>query len=366
MTKREQQILALIQADPLITQNDIAQAVGISRSAVAGHIMKLTAQGIVKGRGYVFNDSPYIAVIGGANMDIHGAPEIKLRLRDSNPGTVSTSPGGVARNIAENIARLGVDCRLISAVGNDQYGQMLLQQGRDAGIDMRHVALLDSAPTSTYMSVLDHAGDMHVAISDMTVIDALDSERLRSHEKMLRQATLIVIDTNLCDDALAWLANNFADKPLFVDTVSTTKALKIKPYLASVHTLKPSLIEAESIAGVKAGTRKQMKTLANWFHEKGVQRLFITLGNRGVFYSTQEQQGSIKPPAHQPRLKNAGGAGDAFLAGAAFSWLKDWPLDKSMQFGLAAASIALSHEKTSNPNLSLAAINQVIEKYHAN
>jgi len=366
MTKRERQILALIQADPLITQNDIAQAIGISRSAVAGHIMKLTAQGIVKGRGYVFNDSPFIAAIGGANMDIHGAPAKTLRLQDSNPGTVNTSPGGVARNIAENIARLGVDCRLISAVGNDQYGQMLLQQGRDAGIDMRHVARLDSAPTSTYLSVLDHAGDMHIAISDMTVIDALDSARLRSHEKMLKQAVLIVIDTNLCDDALAWLANTFADKPLFVDTVSTTKALKIKPYLASVHTLKPSLIEAEAIAGMKAGTRKQMTTLANWFHKKGVQRLFITLGDRGVFYSTREHQGSVKPPTCQPALKNAGGAGDAFLAGIAFSWLKDWPIEKSMQFGLAAASIALSHEKTSNPNLSLATIKRVIEQHHAN
>jgi pseudouridine kinase len=308
---------------------------------------------------------PYVAVIGGANMDIHGTPANKLRLNDSNPGTVTTSPGGVARNVAENLARLGADCRLISAIGNDQHGQMLLQQGRDAGIDMRHVLQLESAPTSTYLSVLDRSRDMHVAISDMTIIDALDSQRLREHEAMLKQAALIVIDTNLGDDAIAWLSDTLTDGTLFVDTVSTTKALRIKPYLAAVHTLKPALIEAEAIAGMKAGTNKQLPKLAAWFHKRGVQRLFITLGSRGVFYSTPDQQGITKPPSQRRKLKNAGGAGDAFLAGLAFSWLNDWSLKKSVQFSLGAASVALSHEMTNSPNLSLAAVNRITENHHA-
>ena len=365
MTERERQILGLIQSDPLMSQSAIAKTLGISRSSVAGYIMNLTTKGAIKGRGYIFSDAPYIAVIGGTNVDIHGAPTSKLRMRDSNPGTVSTSPGGVARNVAENLARMGADCRLVSAIGNDQHGQMLLQQGRDAGIDMRHVVQLESAPTSTYLAVLDHSRDMHVAISDMTIIDALDSKRLREHEAMLGQAALIVIDTNLCDDAIAWLADTFGERTLFVDTASTTKALRIKPYLAAVHTLKPALIEAEAIAGMKAATSKQLPRLAAWFHKRGVQRLFITLGNRGVFYSTPDQQGIAKPPSPRRKLKNASGAGDAFLAGLGFSWLNDWPLERTLQFSLAAASVALSHEMTSSPNLSLAAVNRMTENHHA-
>jgi len=327
--------------------------------------MNLTTKGGIKGRGNDSSKAPYIVVIGGANVDIHGTPANKLRMQDSNPGTVHTSAGGVARNIAENLARLGANCRLISAVGNDQHGRMLLQQGRNAGIDMRYVTQLESVPTSTYLSVLDPDGDMHVAISDMTIIDALDSQRLRTHETMLKQAALIVIDTNLNDDALAWLSDTFADSTLFVDTVSTTKALRIKPYLAAVHTLKPSLIEAEALAGMKAGTKKQLPRLANWFHQNGVQQLFITLGRRGVFYSAHGQQGIAKPlPGHAPP-KNAGGAGDAFLAGVAFSWLNDWPLEKTVQFSLATANVALSHQQTNSPNLSLAAVNRSLENHRA-
>jgi pseudouridine kinase len=365
MTRREQQILALIQADPLLSQQEIAKSLGISRSSVAGHIMNLTKKGAIKGRGYVFSDAPFIVVIGGANMDIHGSPSKKLRMNDSNPGTVITSPGGVARNVAENLARLGSDSRLISAVGNDQYGKMLLQQGRQAGIDMRNVVTMESAPTSTYLSILDHSGDMHVGISDMTIMDELGPDQLRSREAALKQAALIVLDTNLADDALAWLTATFSDRVLFVDTVSTTKALKIKPHLNAVHTLKPGLTEAEAIAGMKANSNRQLPRLADWFHDKGVQRLFISLGDKGVFYSAHDKQGIAIMPPISKHPKNAGGAGDAFLAGLAYSWIQGWSLEKTVQFGLAAASIAMSHRMTNNPDLSLATVNRIIENQYA-
>lgn len=357
MTVRERQILALLRRDPMISQQAIAGKLGISRSAVAGHIMHLTDKGIIKGRGYVLSETPFAVAIGGANVDIHGAPNAELRTNDSNPGTVRTSPGGVARNVAENLARLGADCRLITAVGNDSHGELLLQHGRDAGIDMRHVARLDSPGTSTYLSVLDDSGDMHVAVSDMSIADRLDADRLRPHETMLKQAAVIVIDTNLPDDALAYLTDRFAGHALLADTVSTAKAVRIKPYLSAIHTLKPSLIEAESLAGMKARTDRQLSALAKWFHDNGVLQLFITLGGRGVFYSAAGTQG-IETSNTDRRVANAGGAGDAFLAGLAYAKLEQWPLVKSLRFALAAANVTLSHDGTGNPALSLATVNR--------
>ncbi len=365
LTDREQQVLALIRANRLISQRAIAKQLGISRSAAAGHVMNLTAKGIVKGRGYVISDAPFVAVVGGANMDIHGTPHAALRPHDSNPGSVQSSPGGVARNIAENLARLGVDCRLIAPVGNDHHGQLLMQQGREAGIDMRNMLQLDSANTSIYLSILDDCGDMSVAISDMTILDRLNAEQLRDRKKMLRQATMIIADTNLTDDALAYLTRTFADHTLFVDTVSTTKAIKIKPYLSAVHTLKPSLIEAEEIAGIKAPTDDRLPALANWFHDRGVKRLFITLGPRGVFYSTGEEQGVEKIPASAVPPVNAGGAGDAFVAGLAHAWLNQWPLLRSVRFAMAAAKLTLAYAATNNPDLSNAAVQRIYEQDYA-
>ena len=107
--------------------------------------MNLTNKGLIKGRDYVPGETPFVTVIGGANIDIHGRSNGKLRHKDSNPGTVHTSAGGVARNVAENLARLGVNTRLISAIGTDPHGQMPMRLFRDAGINMRYVHEIASA-----------------------------------------------------------------------------------------------------------------------------------------------------------------------------------------------------------------------------
>ncbi|MDH3351620.1 MAG: PfkB family carbohydrate kinase [Gammaproteobacteria bacterium] len=365
MTSREQQILALIRENPMTRQQAIASTLGISRSAVAGHIMNLTNKGLIKGRGYVLSDPAFVAVIGGANMDIHGRSDETLRSNDSNPGVVHTSAGGVARNIAEGLARLGIDCRLVSAVGNDQHGRMLLRLGREAGIDMQYVQQFESAATSTYLSVLDNTGDMRVAVADMSIIDKLTANRLQQIQPMLNQASLIILDTNLPDDALAWLAHTFARHTIFADTVSTAKALRIKPYLSSIHTLKTSAIEAEALTGRKARTQADLRSLAGWVHAQGVERLFVTRGAQGVFYSTGDAQGVDKLKGPRRDVRNAGGAGDAFLATLAYAWLEDWPLDKSLQYALAAADLTLSDPATSSPALSLTAIHQTVENQHA-
>ncbi len=365
MASREQQILALIREDPMLPQQAIAARLGISRSAVAGHIMKLTSKGLIKGRGYVLSDAPFVAVIGGANIDIHGKSTKALRPQDSNPGTVHTSAGGVARNVAENLARLGVDCRLISAIGNDHHGQMLMRLCREAGIDMQHVQEIASAPTSTYLSVLDDSGDMQVAIADMSIIDNLSAERLQQHQAMLNQSSLMILDTNLPDDSLAWLTSTFTGNTIFADTVSTTKALRLEPYLQSIHTLKTSTLEAEALTGCEARTQSQLHELASQLHAEGVERVFITRGDQGVFYSTSDTHGVQKLRRDERDVHNAGGAGDAFLAGLAFAWLEDWSLEYSVQFALAAADITLSHPATSSPALSLTAVNRAMETQSA-
>jgi pseudouridine kinase len=308
-------------------------------------------------------DAPFVAVIGAANIDIHGKSKQPLRSNDSNPGSINTSVGGVARNIAENLARLGVDCRLVSAVGNDHYGQTLLRLSNEAGVDVHNVLEIASAATSTYLSVLDETGDMQVAIADMSIMEQLTAERLKPAQPMLREAAMLVIDTNLPDDAIVWLTDSFTDKPIFADTVSSSKAPRLRPYLSSIHTLKSSPVEVEALTGLEAQTPAQLSVLARYLHTQGVERVFITRGEQGVFYSTRqgEFQGEQKLPRDDHAVQNAGGAGDAFLAGLVYAWLEEQTLQDSLQFALTTADITLSHKETNNPALSLVAVQQAME-----
>ena len=364
MTKRELEILALLKQDPLIPQKNIGDKLGISRSAVAGHIMKLTDKGIIRGKGYILAEARYVVVIGAANMDILGRPASLLRIGDSNPGSVSCSPGGVGRNIAENLARLDTDTRLITAVGKDTYGQDIIDHCQRAGIDMKHTLQLIDSVTSTYLSVLNDDGDMHVAINDMAILERLSVDVLKSKQAMLERADLIVVDANLSQSSLAYILSNYSNIPLFVDPVSCIKAIKLKPYLNAIHTLKPNLKEAEHLSGMKIDNYDQLPKMANWFHEQGVKRIFLSLGVDGVFYSDKQEQAMI--PAIPVSMVNANGAGDAFLAGLAHGFIQDWPARKSTEFAMAAAVVALSDIATINPNMSEISVNRIISEISDN
>lgn len=300
--------------------------------------------------------SGFVAVVGAANIDICAAPDDALELHDSNPGQVGVSPGGVARNIAENLSRLGVDARLVSAVGDDDFGNLLLQQGRAAGIDMNAVQQLENRATSAYVSVLDGSGDMHVAVNDMSIVDDLQPDQLQEHEAMLRQAGVVVLDTNLPQASLDYLASALPDQLLFVDTVSVTKAPRIAPCLAAIHTLKAGRAEAEALSGLRCRGKRQLAQAARWFHDQGVQRVFISLGKQGVFYSDGELGGLEPVSATAPDTVNANGAGDAMFAAIACCWLGRQTLRDTVRFAMCAASFTMSHPATINPDISVASL----------
>ncbi len=225
---------------------------------------------------------------------------------------------------------------------------------------MQHVLVSDSAPTSSYVSTLDRSGDMHVAINDMAVIEELSVGVLQSHQSILREAELVVADTNLPVEALTWLAESLNKTPLFIDTVSAVKAPKIRSLLGSIHTLKANEPEAEALSGISARRQADRRRLADWFHVRGVERLFVTLGKRGVFYSTAGGQGLEKPTQAGESSGNTGGAGDAFLAGLALAWIEAQPLQESVRFALAAAGLTLSDDATSSIRMSRSAVERAM------
>ncbi|MGY3871274.1 PfkB family carbohydrate kinase [Aeromonas crassostreae] len=361
MTEREQEILALLRQDPMIPQQTLANRLGISRSALASHVSSLIRQGVVMGRGYVLREGPYALVIGGANMDICGQSRGALGMGDSNPGAVRTSPGGVGRNIAENLARLGTDTRLLTAVGNDQHGHRLLEASQQAGVDVRQVLVLDGQATSCYLSLHDDSGEMRCAVNDMAIIDELTPARLAPLGGFLGAAGLWVLDTNLASHTLDWLFERQGEHCIFVDTVSVAKVEKIRPWLHRIHTLKPNRSEAERLCGFAIAGPETWPMAAAWFHRAGVARLFLSLGDQGIFYSDGERQGHL--PVLGSPVVNVTGAGDAFMAGLAHAWWQGLDMSETTRFALGCAAFTANCSDTVSPGLSKAAVERMLEEY---
>lgn len=303
------------------------------------------------------DSQPYVCVLGGANVDVQGFPAGPLKLRDSNPGHVRIAMGGVGRNIAENLVRLGVPTCLVSVVGDDDYGRRIREEAALLGLDTRHVLVLPGAQTSTYLSVLDETGDMLVAINQMDICDRLTIPLVEQKMEVLGGAALCVMDTNFPRPVLTHVVDRLSHTvPLLLDPVSAAKAERIKDRIGSFHTIKPNRLEAERLSGLPIprqdgpAQEEALRKVAEWFHSQGVLQLFLSLGAAGVFCSTPEGQWRLPAPAC--RVVAATGAGDAFLATLAMGIFRGMDIKKTARLATIAASLALAHTDTINPELS--------------
>ena len=360
MTNREQEILELIRKNPMISQKELADSLGITRSSVAVHISNLLKKGFVVGKGYITRERPYISIVGGTNIDIQGFPNNDLIMNDSNPGEVKISLGGVGRNIGENLVKLGIETKLISAVGDDVYGRKILDESRLIHLNMEDSLILKEHATSTYLSILDGTGDMMVAIAHMDIIDKVSVDFIKNKKQLIENSKLCIIDTNIPKETIEYILTNYKGVDFFLDTVSTTKAKKIKDIIGYFHTIKPNKLEAEMLSGNKINNEADLKRTANFFLEKGVKRVFISLGEDGMYYDDGVNSSHVKNP--KISVVNATGAGDACLAALAYSHFNSFDIGHSARFSMSAAILALSHENTINPNISVENINKKMEE----
>ena len=357
MTQRERQILQWIEANPMISQAELADKLGITRSSVAVHISNLIKKGCIAGKGYVLRTGSYAVVVGGVNMDIGGSSLAPLVDGDSNPGRVRMSLGGVGRNIAHNLSLLGIDVRLLTAYGDDLYGQKIAAACSELGIDMSHALRLSGEATSTYLYITDPQGEMALAVSDMRICDRITPAYLASNLALLQNAQVIVCDTNIPAESLIYLAEN-CNVPIFCDPVSTVKAEKLRPILGKLHTLKPNRLEAELLSGVPIREKADVEKAAQALLDTGLRRVFISLGADGCYGATHN--GDLWMPNFPVNMVNTTGCGDAFMAAIVWAYLEGTKLEGTLLAGLAASSIAIETTETINPAMSATALKERI------
>ncbi len=353
MTQRERQILKWIEENPLISQQELADKAGITRSSAAVHISNLMKQGHIAGRGYIVRTAPYAVVVGGVNMDIGGRSAARLVPADSNPGQVRMSLGGVGRNIAHNLALLGVDVRLLTAFGDDLNAQRIAASCGELGIDISQCLTVPGGATSTYLFIADEAGDMALAINDMAIYDHMTPAFLSSRSRLLQNAQLIVTDTNIPAESIAWLADNIR-LPIFADPVSTVKAEKLRPVLGKLHTLKPNRMEAELLSGVAITDEASLHRAADALLATGLRRVFISLGGGGVLAA--DHNGRCHVPCYPGEMVNTTGCGDAGMAAIAWAYLEGTGLEGTARAAMAAGAIAMESRDTINSDLSAHAL----------
>ena len=298
------------------------------------------------------------AVIGAANIDIGGFPSGLFTMGDSNPGRIRMSAGGVGRNIACNLARLGVETWLVTALGGDAFADVARADCAAAGVQLDRALVFDDAASSAYLFIADAAGDMHLAVNDMAICERLTPETLSPSVDWLNAMDAVILDANLPEATLQFLGEALR-VPLIADAVSAAKARRLLPALPKLWALKPNALEAAALTGLPVSGEAAVEAAARRLGAMGLRRAFITLGERGVCCMDGDDVCFI--PGMPARMVNATGAGDAFTAALAWAALRHMDVREAARAGLAAAAIALESVETVSPALSEAALRSRME-----
>lgn len=262
-----------------------------------------------------------ITVVGAANIDIVTKSRGKIMPGDSNPADVKLNAGGVGRNIASAIAKHGPQVRLITAVGSDPLGALLKDSCDELGINTDSWIIKENISTGVYLATLENDGELYAAFNAMNAPESISRSEITKHKAHIRDADLLILDLNLTEKVLAHCIELRRDGPVMVDVVSAPKAHRIANMLDRVDFLKLNRLEAEELTGITLDTKERVKQACFSLLNKGVGRVFITLGMAGV--CAGERQSAIFVPAMPVAIKDVTGAGDAFAAGVALNIAKD-------------------------------------------
>ncbi len=309
-----------------------------------------------------------IICIGGATIDYKLQTIHSLELYTSNPVTSFVTMGGVAHNVALNLACLTDQVQLQCVVGHDTNGQRLLAHAQQKGIDTRHSLVLDNAMTSHYYNILNTSGEVHIGLADMQIYDQIPLQAFTASWKCWEKENIIFADTNLSPEILRYLITLCEEKQLqlCIDPVSISKAKKLPQSLAGVFLLKPDQFETTALTGIRIHSFRDCIKAGKIILDRGVKNIIISLGKAGYALVNAECQKHF-PSLPVEHVVNVSGAGDAFVAGVLFELKHHVTLEDACVTGSAAAALTIQSAHTIAETMSLAnlTLQKTREKNHA-
>ncbi|WP_320939117.1 carbohydrate kinase [Lysinibacillus capsici] len=363
MNEREQAVLALIRQNPFMSQQEMADAMNLSRPVLANLVSSLTKQGKIVGRAYILPEENEIICIGGANLDRKFHVKGNVQFGTSNPASSSFSVGGVGRNIAENLGRLNHQVTLLTTAGKDADWQVI-QEASESFMNLRYVEQLAEATTGSYTAIMDEQGELALAVANMEVYDLLLPSLLKKHETMLVNAGCFILDLNCPKETVAYIQQVAIarDIPLVIVPVSSPKMNRLPETLQGVTWFICNTDEAETIVGHKIENATHYEKALQQLLQLGAEHVIITAGSKGVYAAS-----TTITPRHVAakvidKIEDVTGAGDAFVSAVIHSWLTGQSFETCIDAGLTNAKNTLASPYTVRPELSVDLLKNEMEE----
>lgn len=289
LTEREKEILALLQADPMISQEELANRLNISRSSAAVHISNLMRKKAILGRGYVFNERAHVVLVGEIYNLIEGQAGDAQDLFSHPParGRITSRWDGCGLVIAERLSAMKVPVSLITAAGMEEGCEPILTYLRRAGVDIRHVVRSDEYSVPRILRVIK---DQKTAaeIQDLEAL-SLVSDLLAGRDSLFWGAKVVCLSSSMPPDAIHYSLklSREQDFTLFLSAGVDVSPLKgISSYEGMDFLVLDSQQLAE-IAGIRNEGEEAIQKGVMTLRAKGVANV-VVLAQEGVFLFAQD------------------------------------------------------------------------------
>ncbi|HET6166271.1 MAG TPA: carbohydrate kinase family protein [Marmoricola sp.] len=302
-------------------------------------------------------DSPGdVVVVGGMNMDSLARISGDTVPASSNPGVTTNAHGGVGRNIAENLARLGSPVRMVGVVGDDPAGAALLDHLDVLDVDLSRVRRSADCATGTYTGVIDRDGGLVIGVADMAATDSLSPDDVR--DDAIHGAGWLVLDGNLRTDTIGHCLAlaEVHEVPVVLDPVGVAKAERLGR-LPGLHTFTPNRDELTAWAGTDDLDAAIEHALA-----EGIDVVWLREGAEGSTLHTGDGEATRLrlPPAD---VVDVTGAGDAMLAAYVHRLRAGDSVAQAGWFGTAAAWLTVGSPSAVRHDLTEDLVHATLEEF---
>lgn len=353
MHPKENDVLNHIKDNPYISQTELARKVGLTNSAVASVVSDLVKKEFIQGQAYVLNAEYPIVCIGAANLDRKFFVNEALIHGTSNPIQSAQSVGGVARNIAENLGRLGENVALITARGNDSEWKTISDLSSPF-INLDFAEHIEGQSTGCYTALISNEGEMEYGLADMDIYDYLTPEVLIKQTYILKRAKCIIADLNTPKVSLDFLCA-YAEKydiRLVLIPVSGPKMNRLPSNLAPVEWLIVNRDETEAHFNITINSDDELLESAAMWNDAGVSHVIVTNGVKSIAYSSKNDGGKVYSVIASETVVDVTGAGDSFSSAIVHGWLKGYAIDDVIKMAMMNSKKTIETPFTVRQDLS--------------
>lgn len=341
LTDREQEILKILQKDPMIAQEELAEKLRISRSAAAVHISSLIKKGFILGRGYVFNEGIGVAVIGPVYQEVTVQRTADKSATGMETGLVTVDSGGMADKFCSRLSKLKTGTSCFTVVGKDPEGEYIIGDLRAGGVDVHYIAVTRELPTSRIVRFKDMQGRTVQTVGDIRTTDLLTGEMLRERETALIKARMLVLDTLTTPTGQRYILELAKNNKIPICVFHNSGDPEWMSYDGVLSLLGIDRQLAEKITGIVVRDPDDACKVAKQLVQRGIRAVLINFAEQGVAFATAEDA-DIIPPI--PGSVSTSFDDYILIAGVLHGILQGYSYRQAVRFGIRTATLDMSSE----------------------